>query len=174
MVDTLLALQSHLRTHGGTGRIVVWAHNSHLGDARATEMSYAGEWNVGQLLRQRVGKAEALLVGFTTYTGTVTAAYEWDGEAECRDVLPARADSYESLFRETGLDRFYLPLQGEVARVLRTPMRERAIGVLYRPETELQSHYFMASLPAQFDAVFHLDETHAVQPLDVAVEAYPA
>lgn len=173
MVDTLLALQGHLRSHGGTGRIVVWAHNSHLGDARATEMSFAGEWNVGQLIRQRLGEAEALLVGFTTYTGTVTAAYEWDGEAECRDVLPARADSYESLFRDTRLDRFYLPLQGEVARVLRTPMRERAIGVLYRPDTELQSHYFMASLPSQFDAVFHLDETQAVQPMDVGAGVYP-
>ncbi|WP_426663887.1 erythromycin esterase family protein [Rhodanobacter aciditrophus] len=174
MVDTLLALQGHLRAQGGTGKIVVWAHNSHLGDARATEMSHAGEWNVGQLVRQHVGEGAALLVGFTTYTGTVTAAHEWDGEAECRDVLPARKDSYESLFRDTRLDRFYLPLQGEVAHVLRTPMRERAIGVLYRPDTELQSHYFTASLPAQFDAVFHLDETHAVQPLDVAVEAYPA
>ncbi len=173
MVDTLLALQGHLRSHGGTGRIVVWAHNSHLGDARATEMSFAGEWNVGQLIRQRLGEAEALLVGFTTYTGTVTAAYEWDGEAECRDVLPARADSYESLFRDTRLNRFYLPLQGEVARVLRTPMRERAIGVLYRPDTELQSHYFMASLPSQFDAVFHLDETQAVQPMDVGAGVYP-
>jgi len=174
MVETLLALQGHLRAHGGTGRIVVWAHNSHLGDARATEMSGAGECNVGQLVRQRMGEGEVLLVGFTTYTGTVTAAHEWDGEAEPRDVLPARADSYESLFRDTRLDRFYLPLRGEVARVLRTPMRERAIGVLYRPDTELQSHYFMASLPAQFDAVFHLDETQAVQPLDEAVEAYPA
>jgi erythromycin esterase-like protein len=173
MVDTLLALQGHLRSHGGTGRIVVWAHNSHLGDARATEMSFAGEWNVGQLIRQRLGEAEALLVGFTTYTGTVTAAYEWDGEAECRDVLPARADSNESLFRDTRLDRFYLPLPGEVARVLRTPMRERAIGVLYRPDTELQSHYFMASLPSQFDAVFHLDETQAVQPMDVGAGVYP-
>ena len=173
MVDTLLALQGHLRSHGGTGRIVVWAHNSHLGDARATEMSFAGEWNVGQLIRQRLGEAEALLVGFTTYTGTVTAAYEWDGEAEYRDVLPARADSYESLFRDTRLNRFYLPLQGEVARVLRTPMRERAIGVLYRPDTELQSHYFMASLPSQFDAVFHLDETQAVQPMDVGAGVYP-
>jgi erythromycin esterase-like protein len=174
MVDTLLALQGHLRAQGGTGKIVVWAHNSHLGDARATEMSYAGEWNVGQLVRQSAGEEAVLLVGFTTYTGTVTAAYEWDGEAECRDVLPARPDSYESLFHDTRLDRFYLPLQGEVAHALRSPMRERAIGVLYRPDTELQSHYFTASLPAQFDAVFHLDETQAVQPMDVAAEASPA
>lgn len=173
MVDTLLALQRHLRAQGGAGKLVVWAHNSHLGDARATEMANAGEWNVGQLVRQRAGQETALLVGFTTYTGTVTAAYEWDGEAECRNVTPARPDSYESLFHDTRLDRFYLPLQGETAQVLKTPMRERAIGVLYRPDTELQSHYFAASLPAQFDAVFHLDETHAVQPMDEATEVYP-
>lgn len=174
MVDTLLNLQHYLRAQGGTGKIVVWAHNSHLGDARATEMSQAGEWNVGQLVRQNVGEQTALLVGFTTYTGTVTAAYEWDGEAECRDVLPAIPGSYESLFHDTRLDRFYLPMQGEVVYALRTPMRERAIGVLYRPDTELQSHYFMASLPAQFDAIFHLDETQAVEPMDVAIEAQPA
>lgn len=173
MVNTLLALQRHLRAQGGAGKVVVWAHNSHLGDARATEMSHAGEWNVGQLVRQHAGAQAALLVGFTTYTGTVTAACEWDGEAECRDVLPAQADSYESLFHDTRLERFYLPLQGEAAHILHTPMRERAIGVLYRPDTELQSHYFVASLPAQFDAVFHLDETHAVEPMDVVVEAYP-
>lgn len=168
MVRTLLALQKHLRALGGTGKIVVWAHNSHLGDARATEMSQAGEWNVGQLVRQHAGREQALLVGFTTATGTVTAAYEWDGEPECRAVRMARADSYEYLFHSTHLDRFYLSLQGEAARALSTPMLERAIGVLYRPDTEYESHYFMASLPAQFDAVFHLDETSAVQPLDVS------
>lgn len=167
MLRTLLALQKHLRALGGTGKIVVWAHNSHLGDARATAMSQAGEWNVGQLVRQHAGREQALLVGFTTATGTVTAAYEWDGEPERRSVRMARTDSYEYLFHSTHLDRFYLPLRGEAARVLTTPMLERAIGVLYRPDTEYESHYFMASLPAQFDAVFHLDETSAVQPLDV-------
>ena len=166
MVRTLFALQKHLRALGGAGKIVVWAHNSHLGDARATEMSHAGEWNVGQLVRQRAGMDEALLVGFTTATGTVTAAYEWDGEPERRIVRMARTDSYEYLFHSTRMDRFYLPLQGEVAHMLSSPMLERAIGVLYRPDTEYESHYFMASLPAQFDAVFHLDETSAVEPLD--------
>lgn len=174
MVDTLLALQRYLREQGGAGRIVVWAHNSHLGDARATDMSHAGEWNVGQLIRQHEGDRTALLVGFTTYTGTVTAAYEWDGVAESRDVVPARTDSYESLFRDTRLEGFYLSLHGDAGCVLRAPMRERAIGVLYRPDTELQSHYFMASLPAQFDALFHLDETHAVEPLDSAADDSPA
>ena len=172
MVHTLFALQGHLRAMGGTGKIVVWAHNSHLGDARATEMSQRGEWNVGQLVRQQAGSDATLCVGFTTATGTVTAAYEWNGEPECRQVRMALADSYEHLFHSTRLDRFYLPMQGTAARVLSAPMLERAIGVLYRPETEYESHYFVASLPAQFDAVFHLDETSAVQPMDtVAAQA---
>ncbi|KAA0068342.1 erythromycin esterase family protein [Rhodanobacter sp. T12-5] len=168
MVQTLFALQAHLRALGSAGKVVVWAHNSHLGDARATEMSRAGEWNVGQLVRERAGAEAAWLVGFTTYTGTVTAAYEWDGEAECRQVKVARPDSYEDLFHRTRLDRFYLPMQEEAARVLREPLLERAIGVLYRPDTEYESHYFKASIAAQFDAVFHLDETSAVEPLDTA------
>ena len=171
MVHTLFALQAHLRAMGGSGKVVVWAHNSHLGDARATEMSQRGEWNVGQLVRQKAGRDAAFSVGFTTATGTVTAAYEWNGEPECRDVRMALADSYEYLFHRTGLDRFYLPMQGETARALDAPMLERAIGVLYRPETEYESHYFVASLPEQFDAVFHLDETSAVQPMDTAVTA---
>jgi erythromycin esterase-like protein len=165
MTQTLFALHQHLRAQGRAGRIVVWAHNSHLGDARATQMSQAGEWNVGQLVRQNVGTDEALLVGFTTYTGTVTAADEWGGPADCRKVRPARADSYEGLFHRTHLDRFYLPLGDPVASSL-LPMLERAIGVLYRPQTELASHYFEATLPLQFDALFHLDETQAVEPFD--------
>jgi erythromycin esterase-like protein len=168
MVQTLFTLQEHLRALGSAGKVVVWAHNSHLGDARATEMSRAGEWNVGQLVRERAGAEAAWLVGFTTYTGTVTAAYEWDGEAECRQVKVARRDSYEDLFHRTRLDRFYLPMQEEAARVLRDPLLERAIGVLYRPDTEYESHYFTASIAAQFNAVFHLDETTAVEPLDTA------
>ncbi|WP_426690543.1 erythromycin esterase family protein [Rhodanobacter ginsengiterrae] len=168
MVQTLLALQTQLRAFGGAGKVVVWAHNSHLGDARATEMGVAGEWNLGQLVRERVGAEAAWLVGFTTCAGTVTAAREWGGEAECRQLRMARADSWEGLFHRSGMDRFYLPMQGEASRALRGPMLERAIGVLYRPDTEYQSHYFMASLAAQFDAVFHLDETGAVEPLDTA------
>ncbi|NMW23254.1 erythromycin esterase family protein [Rhodanobacter denitrificans] len=168
MVQTLFALQEHLRALGSAGKVVVWAHNSHLGDARATEMSRGGEWNVGQLVRERAGSEAAWLVGFTTYTGTVTAALEWDGEAECRKVQVARQDSYEALFHRTRLDRFYLPMQGDAANLLRDPLLERAIGVIYRADTEYESHYFMASIAAQFDAVFHLDETAAIEPLDTA------
>ena len=166
MTETLFALHRHLRAQGREGRIVVWAHNSHLGDARATEMGTAGEWNVGQLVREHAGDEHALLIGFTTFAGAVTAAHEWDGPAERRSVRPARADSYEGLFHRTHLDRFYLPLRDPRMDVLSEPRLERAIGVLYRPETEYASHYFSASLPAQFDAVFHLDETDAVEPFD--------
>jgi len=166
MVQTLMALHRYLRAQGRDGRIAVWAHNSHLGDARGTEMSQAGEWNVGQLMRQNAGIDDTFLVGFTTYTGTVTAAYEWGDEPDCRDIRPARADSYEGLFYRSQLDRFYLRLRGDAAAALREPMLERAIGVLYRPDTEYESHYFKASLSAQFDAVFHIDESQAVEPLD--------
>jgi erythromycin esterase-like protein len=167
MVNTLFALRRHLRAGGRKGRIVVWAHNSHLGDARATQMGERGEWNVGQLMREQAGAEQALLVGFTTYTGHVTAARDWDAPAERRWVRPARKDSYEHLFYTTHLDRFFLPMDAGVAEALAEPLLERAIGVVYRPETEFASHYFSTSLSAQFDAVFHLDETTAVEPFDI-------
>src|SRR3546814_287213 len=116
-------------------------------------------------MRQEVGD-QALLVGFTTYTGRVSAASEWDAEVEHKWVRPALHDSYEYLFRSTGLDRFFLRLDDPAAETLREPMLERAIGVLYLPHSERASHYFVASLAQQFDAVFHLDETTALEPLD--------
>ena len=167
MAETLEALARHLDRPGRPARIVVWAHNSHLGDARATEMGDGGELNVGQLARERYGR-EAVLVGFTTYTGTVTAASDWDGPAETKRVRPALPGSWEAVFHATGLPGFLLPLRdrGEwAARRL-----ERAIGVIYRPETERASHYFHARLSHQFDAVLHFDETRAVQPLERAAE----
>lgn len=166
MANTIVSLRRHLRACGRTGRIVVWAHNSHLGDARATEMGARGEWNVGQLLREAHGD-DALLVGFTTYTGHVTAARDWDLPAERRWVRPALEDACEHLFYRTGLDRFFLSLRGEDAPDLREPLLERAIGVVYRPDSERASHYFHAAVSAQFDALFHLDETTAVEPLDI-------
>ena len=141
-------------------------HNSHLGDARATEMGERGEWNVGQLVRERFG-GDAVLVGFTTYTGTVTAASNWDAPAERKRVRPALPGSYEALLHETELPRFLLRLEDQDARLaLAGPLLERAIGVIYRPETERASHYFRARLPDQFDAVFHYDHTRAVEPLE--------
>jgi erythromycin esterase-like protein len=146
---------------------VVWAHNSHLGDARATQMHDRGEWNVGQLVREQAGQDNALLVGFTTYTGHVTAARDWDEPAERRWIRPARKDSCEHLLYRTRLDRFFLPMTPGLAERLAAPLLERAIGVVYRPESELASHYFSTALSRQFDAVFHLDETTAVDPLDL-------
>jgi len=174
MADTLHELLDFLDRTRARARIVVWAHNSHLGDARATEMGEGGELNVGQLVRGRFG-ADAVLVGFTTYTGTVTAASEWDGPADRKHVRPALAGSYERLFHEAGIPRFLLPLRTdlELASALAAPRLERAIGVIYAPQTERRSHYFHARLPEQFDFVLHFDETRAVEPLerDAAWEA---
>ena len=147
-------------------RIVVWAHNSHLGDARATEMGRRGELNLGQLVRQAY-PADAVLVGFSTYRGHVTAASDWDDPAEHKRVRPALPGSYEALFHETGLSAFQLRLDQErVADFLREPLLQRAIGVIYRPDTERLSHYFQSRLPDQFDWLLHVDETTAVTPLE--------
>lgn len=171
MMETLVALDDHLSEPKEKAKIVVWEHNSHLGDASATEMGRRGEWNVGQLTRKRY-KDEAFLIGFTTYNGTVTAASDWGGDAERKRVRPALSGSYEKLFHDTGLDRFLLLLRdgNGVANALSSPLLERAIGVIYRPETERASHYFQASLTRQFDAVIHIDETRAVEPLERTVK----
>ncbi len=168
MVETVEALMSYLQRHQRQPKMVVWAHNSHLGDARYTEMGARGELNVGQLIRQKYGDA-AVLVGFTTYTGTVTAANDWDEPGERKRVRAAIADSYELEFHETNVPRFFLPLRnGSLGSSLLKKQRlERAIGVIYRPQTERISHYFRADLPRQFDAVFHFDETSALQPLEI-------
>jgi erythromycin esterase-like protein len=165
MADTLEEIVGHLG--GASAKVVVWAHNSHLGDARATQMSASGEFNVGQLVRQRHGD-DALLVGFTTYQGTVTAASKWDDPAERKRVRAALTGSYEALFHETELPGFLLTLRGSkwLAGVLSQEMLERAIGVIYLPESEWLSHYFDARLADQFDAVIHLDQTRAVEPLE--------
>jgi erythromycin esterase-like protein len=160
MAETLQELLAHLERTSGPTRAAVWAHNSHVGDARATQMGQRGELNVGQLSRQRYGR-ESFLVGFTTYTGTVTAASDWGGTAERKHVRPALAGSWEELFHTRDEPRFLLDAHG-----LDGTRLERAIGVIYRPETERQSHYFHARLSDQFDAVIHIDETHATEPLE--------
>jgi erythromycin esterase-like protein len=167
MAETLDALRAHLDKQSRGIKIIVWEHNSHLGDARATEMGERGEWNVGQLVREQVG-AQAVLAGFSTYDGTVSAATDWGGPAERKTVRPALPGSYEALFHNVRPKRFLLNLRddAEVASLLRTPRLERAIGVIYRPETERLSHYFRARLPAQFDAILHIDRTRAVEPLE--------
>jgi erythromycin esterase-like protein/predicted phosphoribosyltransferase len=168
MADTLDALVGHLtRQRGAPAKIVVWAHNSHVGDARATETAASGELNVGQLVRER-HPGDCRLIGFTTYTGTVTAASDWEGPAERKWVRPALADSVEELLHEVGEKGFMLRFGAASgsAQALCSARLERAIGVIYRPETERQSHYFGARVADQFDAVIHIDETRAVEPLE--------
>jgi erythromycin esterase-like protein len=167
MAETLDALVVHLGSNGPPAKLAVWEHNSHLGDARATETGRRGELNVGQLTREKYG-ANAVLIGFTTHRGTVTAASDWGGPAERKRVRPALPGSYEALFHATLRARFLLSWDEDdtVAEQLRVPRLERAIGVIYRPETERQSHYFQARLPDQFDVVLHFEETEAVKPLE--------
>jgi erythromycin esterase-like protein len=171
MAETLDALVAHLGRNGGGAKVAVWEHNSHLGDARATDMGRRGELNVGQLTREKYGH-DAVLVGFSTHRGTVTAATDWGRPAERKRVRPALPGSYEAMFHAAGPDRFLLTWRDNdrLTAGLRTPRLERAIGVVYRPETERQSHYFHARLPDQFDAVLHFDETRAVKPLESTAE----
>lgn len=167
MAETLETLEHFLGRSGQPPKIVVWAHNSHIGDARATEMGESGELNVGQLTRQRHAH-DVVLIGFSTYSGTVTAASDWDEPARRKVVRPALADSYESLFHEAGPGNFLLDLgaPSEATEGLSHPRLQRAIGVIYRPETERLSHYYHAWLPQQFDVVLHYDTTRAVEPLE--------
>lgn len=166
MAETIDELLDHL-SDGAPARLVVWAHNSHLGDARATQMGKDGELNVGQLVRERHG-GDAVLVGFTTHAGTVTAADDWDAPARRKRVRPSMPGSWERVLHDTGVPAFYLDLHADrsLADAARETLLERAIGVIYRPDTERWSHYFEAELSAQFDAVIHVDETRAVQPLE--------
>lgn len=171
MMESLVRLANHLKKQRLPAKAIVWAHNSHLGNARATQMGERGDLNLGQLTRERFG-SEALLIGFTTHGGTVTAASDWDQPAERKNIVPALPESYEGLFHDVGYARFWLEFKKNphVASLLREQRLERAIGVIYRPETELASHYFTARLPDQFDAVLHFDHTRAVEPLERNVE----
>lgn len=168
MADTLQALSAHLQERSGAPpRMAVWAHNSHLGDARATAMGDQGEWNVGELMRKR-WPDETFLLGFTTYEGSVRAASGWDEPAVVKQVVPGLPGSWEALFHAVGLQQFLLlPREGDGLRqLLDQPRLERAIGVIYLPEHERRSHYFNARIGAQFDAVVHIDRTRALQALD--------
>ncbi len=166
MAGTLNALVEHLDRRSGDTKVVVWEHNSHVGDARATAMGARGELNVGQLVRQHYGD-EAVLIGFTTFDGRVTAASDWGAPAERKHVRPARPGSHEAMLHAAGLAQYWVATaDASVHDVLSQPRLERAIGVIYRPETELQSHYFEAHLSQQFDAVLHMDRTRALEPLE--------
>jgi erythromycin esterase-like protein len=177
MFETLQELVARLEGEGAPGKVVVWAHNSHLGDARATEMGEQGELNLGQLVREHYAN-DCFSVGFSTYTGTVTAASDWDEPAETKRVRPGWPGGYEELFHQAGVPRFLVYPPSTEA--LHAPRLQRAIGVIYRPETERQSHYFGARLAEQFDAMIHIDETRALTPLESrserpeeAPETYP-
>jgi protein-L-isoaspartate(D-aspartate) O-methyltransferase len=165
MFDTLRAIAAH---RGAGTKLIVWAHNSHVGDAGATEMAERGEHNIGHLCRVAFGN-DMYAVGFGTDHGVVAAANNWDEPMQRMRVRPSRADSYERLCHDSGVPAFRLGLRTRETLVdeLSEPRLERAIGVVYRPDTELQSHYFQAVLPAQFDEYIWFDETSAVEPLDV-------
>lgn len=178
MFDTLQSLIAH---RGFGTKAIVWAHNSHVGNAAATSMGWRGQFNIGELSRIAYGDS-AVLIGFGTDTGTVAAASDWGSDMEIKTVRPARIDSYEGAFRRTGIPRSLLEWRGasksQLRDLLRTPRLERAIGVVYRPETELYSHYFEAVLSEQFDAWVWFEQTTAVTPLghekpSGAPETYP-
>lgn len=178
MFETLGQLIAH---RGAGTKAVVWAHNSHIGDASATAMGWNGEFNIGQLCRVAFGH-DAVLIGFGTDRGTVAAASDWGADMEIKTVRPARPDSYEHAFRQTGLARSLTDWRGrnrqQLSHMLREPLLERAIGVVYRPESELLSHYFDAILADQFDAYVWFEQTRAVTPLGHekphgAPETYP-
>jgi protein-L-isoaspartate(D-aspartate) O-methyltransferase len=176
MFDTLRRVMNF---RGASSRAVVWAHNSHLGNAAATEMGARGEINVGQLCREAFGD-DVYAIGFGTDRGTVAAASNWGEPMEIKRVRPSHEKSYEHVFHSTSIDRFLMPLREdqELRRALLEPRLQRAIGVIYRPETERASHYFTTHLPRQFDEVIWFDETQAVHPLETRVsvgmpETYP-
>lgn len=166
MVETLAALQKYLMQKNGRDHIVVWAHNSHVGDARATGRAKLGEWNLGQLTREHWAPGRSFTVGFTTHEGTVLAASTWGGDPRVQQLRPSRAGSHGAILHALGLPSFYLILDEVEDQAVQTPRDQRAVGVLYLPAQERTAHYFTATLAEQFDAVIHLDVTRAVTPLD--------
>ena len=171
MADTLDRLVAHLDATGGNGKVVVWAHNSHVADSRANEMSERGEFTLGRFARERHG-SDVRLVGMSTASGSVTASTDWGMPGLRRTVKPAVEGSVEHLFHATGAPAFMvIPTAGsELGRCLQQRRLERAIGVIYRPQTELQSHYRWGCVADEFDAMIHIDETRALVPLDRGAE----
>ncbi len=166
MTDTLNLLADHLEHRfNKPAKIIIWAHNSHVGDARAMEMGWEGELNIGQLIREQ--HTDSYSIGFSTYDGFVTAASNWDEPAQQKEIVPALQGSYEELFHQANYPHFILNLiqNEELEHLLKIPRLQRAIGVIYRPETERQSHYYMTQLPYQFDSIIHWDKTSALKML---------
>jgi erythromycin esterase-like protein len=180
MHETINELIKHYQLKGiETPKLIIWAHNSHTGNAAATQMSEHGEYNIGQLIKEQFG-AKAISIGFTTYHGTVSAASDWHAPVERKIVREALPNSYEALFHATQIPDFLLLLNNK--DIVPSKMLERAIGVIYRPETERASHYFYANLAEQFDAIIHCDKSSAIEPLEPtsrwiegeAPESYPS
>lgn len=179
MFDTLKALLEH---RGPDAKAVVWAHNSHIGNAAATSMGWGGEFNIGELCRTAYGRA-AVLIGMATDRGEVAAADNWDEPMQVKQIIPSRPDSWEQLFLRAGVPVSLTDWrndQDELRRALAQPRLERAIGVIYRPLTERQSHYFRAILAEQFDALIWIEQTAAVTPIgpqqidpDIVPDTYP-
>lgn len=166
MMETLASLMHFEHNDKQPPKGIVWAHNSHIGDARATQMASVGEINLGQLVREQFGE-KAVLIGFTTYTGSVSAASQWGGSVERKRVQPALTNSFELLFHQLQLPNFFVVFDNPILKeALVSERLERAIGVVYAPQTERESHYFYAQLAQQFDAIIHNDVTRAVEPLD--------
>jgi len=181
MVQTLKDLLEHLSKcfPSITQKAAVWAHSSHVGNAGATDSAQRGETNIGQLIRKDFGLSNTFNIALTTFTGTVTCANNWDEPVQKKTVNPALPNSFEHLFHTVEIPDFSLILRSngekglvdqELVTELKKPKLERAIGVIYRPETERQSHYYTASLSQQFDAVIHIDTTNAINPLDIREE----
>jgi len=167
MAETVQNIIAHIETKKDkAAKIIIWAHNSHIGDARATEMSDRDEINLGQLVREQFAGTSYHL-GFSTYTGTVTAANDWGEPAECKIINPGASGSFEEIFHDLKTKNFFLDLHLDehLNHLLELSRLQRAIGVIYRPETERMSHYFFTHLPKQFDAIIHFDKTNAVKPL---------
>jgi erythromycin esterase-like protein len=167
MARTVEEIAAHVqRLSGRPGKIVMWSHNTHSGDARATQAGRQGELNLGQLMKQQHG-ARAFSVGYFSYAGEVFAASQWDRPGKVyrmRDALPG---SFSNLFHQTGIPAFLLlmPRGSPIAQALGRSRLERAIGVIYVPDREREAHYFDAVLPEQFDAAIYYDRTSAVQPI---------
>ena len=171
MYETLLSVMDF---QGKGSKAIVWAHNSHIGNAAATGMADRGETNIGELVRKKFGD-QAYIIGFGTHSGTVAAASHWDGPMEVKEVRPSHKDSYENLCHKTGIERFFLPLKApELVEALEKERLERFIGVIYRPETEMISHYMEARLPHQFDEYIWFNQTEAVKPIEThEIEGLP-
>ena len=166
MIEMLRAVQNHLAQHRRNDRVIVWAHNSHVGDARATSRRRYGEWNIGQLARENWPAGATFIVGFTTESGTVVAADNWDSPPRVKTLRPSVRGSHGAILHAVGIPAFYLLLEDFEHEFIDEPRLQRAVGVIYRPATEYESHYFTATLAEQFDAVIHVDVTRALQPLD--------